>query len=117
MAKQFTQLRYVGEAGENLTFLGDKNEQLDWSNNIINEKYVTQLGIYALPGTEFLLNQAKQPHGEQLVINNTGIFQIDVEDRPITSLRIGKDSYEKLQKETGHYIIIDVVYEGGVLNG
>lgn len=117
MAKQFTQLRYIGESTENINFADTNNNTSNWSDNIIDKKYVTQLGIYALPGTSFLLNQANQPNGEQLIINNTGIFQIDVEERPITSLRIHKNSYKKLTEGLGHYIIIDIVYEGGVQNG
>jgi hypothetical protein len=56
MAKQFTQLRYVGANTENISFVDTNSNTSNWSNNIIDKKYVTQLGIYALPGTTFLLN-------------------------------------------------------------
>ena len=112
MTRQFTQLRYIGANSEAISFESGS----EWSNNLIDGKYVVQLGIYALPGTKFLLNQDNKLMGENLVINNTGIFQIDIEDRPITSLRLNKNSYENLSENSGHVIIIDLLYEGGVIN-
>lgn len=103
MAIQLTQLRYPGSTAP--TF------EDNWSNNLIEGKSVISLGIYALPGTQFLINQRNVIRGESLVINGTGIFQINVEDRPITSLRLKKESYENIGE---HFIIIDLVYEGGL---
>jgi hypothetical protein len=37
-----------------------------------------------------------------------------VEERPITSLRLSQASY-KLIKDSGHMIVIDYVYEGGMI--
>lgn len=103
MAIQFTQLRYPGN--NTPTF------ENGWSNNLIMDKNVISLGIYALPGTEFLINQDNKVKGESLKINGTGIFQINLEDRPITSLRIKENSYNNIGE---HFIIIDLTYEGGL---
>ena len=103
MAIQFTQLRYPSNNAPIF--------ENGWSNNLIAGKNVIQLGIYALPGTEFLVNQDNKVKGESLKINGTGIFQINVEDRPITSLKLKESSYININE---HFIIIDLIYEGGL---
>ena len=112
MAKQIKQLRLIGNIDtDSITF----DEDAIWSNNLIAGKYVVQLGIYALPGTQFLLNQDDEIDGEDLQINNMGIFQVDVEERPITSLKLKRASYDKLRSMGNHMIVIDYIYEGGLI--
>lgn len=110
MAIQFTQLRYPND--DAISF--DINNI--WSNNLIEGKSVIQLGIYALPGTTFLINQDNKVRGEGLIINGTGIFQINTKEKPITSLRLNKNSYNNATTNN-HFIIIDLIYEGGINDG
>lgn len=86
-----------------------------WSENIIaNLGSVTQLGIYALPGTRFKINQANSGSAEELIINGSGIFSINLEDRPITSISLAEESFNNIIQLGRHFIIIDLVYEGGL---
>ena len=105
MASKIKQICYPGQE---LKF----NE--GWSENIItNLGSVTQLGIYALPGTRFKINQANSGSAEELIINGSGIFSINLEDRPITSISLAEESYNNI-KSGQHFIIIDLIYEGGL---
>ena len=107
MASKIKQIRYPGQE---LEF----NE--GWSENIIaNLGSVTQLGIYALPGTRFKINQANSDSVEELIINGSGIFSINLEDRPITSISLAKASFDNIiPLGKKHFIIIDLIYEGGL---
>ena len=107
MASKIKQIRYPGQ--QKLKF----NE--GWSENIIaNLGSVTQLGIYALPGTRFKINQANSDSVEELIINGSGIFSINLEDRPITSISLAEASYNNVVQLGKHFIIIDLIYEGGL---
>ena len=108
MASKIKQIRYPEQE---LKF----NE--GWSENIIaNLGNITQLGIYALPGTRFKINQANSSFAEELIINGSGIFSINLEDRPITSINLAKESFDNIQMGQ-HFIIIDLIYRGGQDNG
>ena len=108
MASKIKQIRYSGQ--EELKF----NEG-GWSENIIAKLgSVTQLGIYALPGTRFKINQANSDSVEELIINSSGIFSINLEDRPITSISLAEASFDNIKQLGEHFIIIDLIYEGGL---
>ena len=105
MASKIKQIRYPEQE---LKF----NE--GWSENIIaNLGSVTQLGIYALPGTRFKINQVNSGSAEELIINGSGIFSINLKDRPIISMSLAEESYNNI-KSGQHFIIIDLIYEGGL---
>ena len=101
MAKQIAQLRFPEME---LTFSNR------WSTNLL-DKYpgVTSLGIYALPGTKFTLNNTTDP---TLIINSSGLFSMTDLDPTLNNLYLHDSSYTMAQ-ENNHFIIIDIVYEGG----
>lgn len=109
MAKLIKQIRFPE------TTLDETNDFTNgWSKNLIQDLgSVTQLGIYALPGTRFQINQTNINQAEPLIINGTGIFQIDVGDRYIDNLQLAQSSY-RLVRNTTNYIVIDIIYEGGL---
>ncbi len=108
MASKIKQLRFPGIDLTNW-------DQYNWSDNLLqNLGKVTQLSIYALPGTTFKINQNGNITGETLVINGSGKFNIDLADRPISDLRINKISYDNITN-ANHCIIIDLIYEGGIV--
>ena len=43
------------------------------------------------------------------MINGHGVFSIDLEERPITSISLHKESYNNV-KNNNHFIIIDLLY-------
>lgn len=100
MNKKIKQFRFPNDP---ITFTGD------WSDNLANDLgQITQLGIYALPGTKFKINQILSDSVEELIINGYGTFSIDVEDKPITSISLNRNSYNNANNN--HFIIIDMVY-------
>lgn len=68
---------------------------------IFSDKIVVQLGIHALPGTEFKINGGN----DTLIINATGNFSIDCEEHPIKSLELVSPISSTFP------IIIDTIYE------
>jgi hypothetical protein len=85
-----------------------------WSHNLIADYgNVVALGIYGLPGTKFKVNQLNANTPETLVLNGSGLFSIDIEHRPITELRVHKDSIDLLNSNGGHYLVLDLIYERG----
>lgn len=56
---------------------------------------ISQLGIQALPGTRFLLNNA--PETDYILIGQTGIFELDLNNQTeITSIKFDAESMKKL---------------------
>lgn len=98
---------------EQLCFFGDESiefEENGYSTNLINGKNVIQLGIYAVPGTKFRINQIDSDNSKDLIINGSGIFSMNIENRPITKLSIFKNSFENIANSQ-HQIIIDLITE------
>lgn len=75
---------------------------------LLDNIYAVSLGIHALPGTTFKINQIDfEASTIPLIIGPTGNFSIECEEYPITSMKlieIVNDSYP---------IIIDIIYEEG----
>ena len=71
---------------------------------------VLQLGIQALPGTKFYLNNAVDP----IIIGLTGIWEIDLDGQTeITAIQIDNQSIQNIRDNNNAYLIIDVIYDDG----
>lgn len=102
MAKKIGQLNVIDTITEN-----DLPDLIP----LISNKLIYSLGIYALPGTQFSINNSDS----YFTIGGSGIFQIECEEHPIQSLGIKRQSLENTKK-ANHSIIIDYIYqeyEGG----
>lgn len=107
MAKRIAQLRLIGDNTDSIEFIEH------WSTNLLTNKEVLVLGIYALPGTRFKINHNNT---QEIVIGASGIFTLSCEQKPLTTLYLNKHSYERLQSNTSkHFIVIDMVYMEGEL--
>lgn len=105
MTKEFIQLKL--SPGSGLNFNNNYSENLIPDNTL-----VIGIGIYALPGTTFQINQLNSKVSRTLIINGLGMFQMDVSDRPITQLYISESSFNNA---IGHHpIIIDLICQKGV---
>lgn len=103
MTRQFGQIKISNTIDPNKT----------WSNNLFADNIVVMgIAIYAQPGTRFQINQLNDKVERTLVINTLGVFQMDVEDRPITGLFIKEED-----RDQQHPIIIDYIYQGVETNG
>lgn len=68
---------------------------------------ITQLGIQALPGTKFYLNNSANP----IIIGFTGIYELDLEGiSEITSLAFDRESLAAINNINNAYLIVDAIY-------
>ncbi len=98
MAKKFKQMTNI-PASEN------KQAEIEKDKELIEQKLVYELGIHALPGTEFTINNGA------FVMNNLGNFSMSCEEHPIQSLKVTSDVNDN------YPIIIDIIYEEVINNG
>lgn len=71
---------------------------------------VLQLGIQALPGTKFYLNNAVDP----IIIGLTGIWEIDLDGQTeITAIQIDNESIQNIRNNDNAFLIVDVIYDDG----
>lgn len=98
---------------------GIGDETPNWSKNLLDKSTwdkgtgiysVTHIGINALPGTTFTIDETNEDP-DTFMINNLGVFQLDTTDFPLTHLRLSKSSFDLIKEESSHYIIIDLVYK------
>lgn len=112
MAKHIMQFRYYNdEQGNNNQPEGLKAKNLEERDNNIFSKYtpITQLGIQALPGTRFFLNENIEG---PVIIGSTGIYELDLEGiSKINSLRFDHKSLELIANNPNAFLIVDVIYE------
>lgn len=106
MSSKIKQLRFPDIELEEKDFVDE------WSENLIKDLgIVTSLGIYALPGSTFKINQTELIQNEEtLVINGLGTFSINTEEHPIKSIQLSKESYN-LISSNNNFIILDLIYE------
>lgn len=78
----------------------------EWSNNIIPKMQVEQIGIYGRPGTAIQFN-ILDTENKTFILNNTGIFQMNTENIPITGIFLQKSDYGETNQQD---LIIDLVY-------
>lgn len=68
---------------------------------------ITELGIYGLPGTKFIVNETGN-----IILNGSGLLSIGGEMYPITSLKLDTTSYALYKTGgRGHCLILDIKYE------
>ena len=105
MAKRIKQYR----------FFGDDSAQV-WSDVVSGAAFsrefgrgVYQLGIQALPGTKFKLNNSPG----WIILGTNGIFDLNLANKArITSLCFEADSVAKLRQNNGLILLVDIVYQG-----
>lgn len=85
-----------------------------WSNNLISDMQVEQIGIYGRPGIKFKFNILNDSTKE-FILNNTGVFQMNTENIPITGIFLQQSDYNEPNQQD---LIIDLVYtmKGGETN-
>ena len=123
MAYKVKQFRYyndksseVSESKRNQPTTLDGTTTLITSEHYVNGdvfgKYfpVTQLGIQALPGTKFYLNEAVDP----VIIGATGIYELDLTNGiQISKISFAFDSMEIIKNNDNAFLIVDIIYDDG----
>lgn len=71
---------------------------------------IKQLGIQALPGTKFQVNNSNDP----VIIGSTGIYELELpQDVEITALSFDASSIARLSNLENGSLIVDIIYEDG----
>ena len=123
MAYKVKQFRYYNDKSSEVA--ADKRNQpttLDGTTTLITSEHyangdvfgkyfpVTQLGIQALPGTKFYLNEATDP----IIIGATGIYELDLDGQAeITNLQFEARSMKLIKENNNAFLIIDIIYDDG----
>lgn len=110
MAKHIMQFRYYNDEQGNNNQPEDLNAE-SLNKGTIFAKYLpfTQLGIQALPGTRFFLNDNIEG---PVIIGSTGIYELELEGiSKISSLKFDSKSLKLIADNPNAFLIIDVIYE------
>ena len=71
---------------------------------------ILQLGIQALPGTKFYLNNANEP----IIIGRTGIYELDLDgETEISTMRFDPASINNIANNVNAYLIVDIIFDNG----
>lgn len=115
MKKVIKQFRFYDENNKynspstlNITNLS--NGEAFFSDSILGSEYgyMISLGIQALPGTKFTINEGMEP----VIIGNTGIFELDVEGYgEIFELKFVENTLKTIAKTENGYLIVDAIYK------
>lgn len=108
MAKKVKQYRYYG-SNDSRNWPSSVKYQTIVSGSVFQKEMpVIQLGIQALPGTKFYLNNSNNP----IIIGYTGIYELNLEGiAEVTSLAFDAKSVEAINKSSNAYLIVDVIYK------
>lgn len=116
MANLVKQFRYYNDDIEEPIKNQPKDKKgADYINGTIFQPYfpILQLGIQALPGTTFYLNNAL----DGVIIGRTGIYELDLEEETeISDLRFDYDSIQAINRNNNAYLIVDIIYDDGEEN-
>ena len=109
MAKHVMQFRYYEDNHTNNQPVELNAGQL--INGTVFAKYLpfTQLGIQALPGTRFYLNDNIEG---PVIVGSTVIYELELEGiSKISSLKFDSKSLKLIADNPNAFLIIDVIYE------
>lgn len=71
---------------------------------------ITQLGVQALPGTKFYLNEGIEP----VIIGSTGIYELDLNNATeISALSFDWSSLQTIASNPSAFLIVDILYDDG----
>jgi hypothetical protein len=114
MAKKVKQYRYYNEpSGTGLSTNQPTNAERSSfvSGSVFGDNFpVLQLGIQALPGTKFYLNDGVDP----IIIGSTGIYELDLnEQTEISAISFDANSMKLIAENNNAYLIVDIIYDNG----
>ena len=109
MVKDFNQIIYCHPSSEKNTN-GVTKENLVSGTIFSQYLPLSQLGVRALPGTQFYLNGGTNP----VIIGFTGLFEIDLSSGgSITGLKFDEKSIQAIEANDSAYLIVDMLGIGG----
>lgn len=122
MARRVKQFRYYGEGHSDnqpsqITISNGSNETVTYVKYVNGEVFanyypILQLGIQALPGTKFYLNNSIEP----IVIGYTGIYELDLNgEAEITKITFDRYSMAQVNELNNALLIVDIIYDDGTV--
>ena len=114
MAKRIKQFRYFNsnesrEGGENSP-TGLKYQHLQSGSAFATCLPIYQLGIQALPGTKFYINNSVDP----IIIGSTGVYELSLSgDTQISALSFSPTSIAEIEANDNAYLLVDIIYDDG----
>ena len=119
MAKKIKQFRYYGDnsSKNQPTQIAINNQNknvtsIDYINGNVFASYypIVQLGIQALPGTKFFLNNSQEP----IIMGYTGIYELDLEGSiEITKITFDRYSLDLINSLNDAVLLVDIIYDDG----
>lgn len=120
MANKIKQYRYYNDSADATTrnqplYLSDGTTLVTYTHFVSGDVFgtcypVLQLGIQALPGTKFYLNEATDP----IIIGTTGIYELDLNGRTeISKIQFEARSMKLIKENKNAYLIVDIIYDDG----
>lgn len=123
MANRIKQFRYYNDTADGVSrnqpaqVVGEDGGLIDttyqhYVSGLVfgNNFPVLQLGIQALPGTKFKLNNAVDP----IIVGLTGIYELDlIGQTEITAIQFDADSMVNINNNHNAYLIVDIIYDDG----
>ena len=106
--KKVKQFRYYSD-GSNKNYPNKLTKNNLLYGDFISEfTPIKQLGIQAMPGTKFYINESDYP----IEIGNTGIYELELNiNTEVQALRFEAQSLSIIENSETYYIIIDILYE------
>lgn len=127
MAKRIKQYRYYADGVKNSASGNEKNQPQEIKNDageyvptsythyvsgaVFGDTFpILQLGIQALPGTKFYLNNGLEP----IIIGSTGIYELDLDGQTeITDISFDYGSMTLIRDNVNAFLIVDIIYDDG----
>lgn len=108
MARKNYQIRFNTPGGNSQGVTAVSLINGDAFTPYISKGSIEQLGIQAIPGTKFYLNNSPDP----IMIGSTGIYELDVTNRAsINAIRFDKKSISIISDSNGILsLLIDIIY-------
>ena len=107
MAKKIMQFRYYAEKNNKNQPKNISKSNLSSGSVFSNYYPITQLGIQALPGTKFYLNNSITA----IIVGSTGIYELDLEGlAEINNISFDAASLQAINSNNNAYLIVDIVY-------
>ena len=107
---KMAQLRFYSQTKKGANLNTPYNNPKSYCEPTCFAKYapIKQLGIQALPGTRFYINNSTEP----IIIGASGIYELDLRDTNaiISALHFSYASMERIEKSENGHLIIDLVY-------
>lgn len=110
MAKRIKQVRYYEDGSSKNSDANIKYQQLVSGSAFTAYTPITQLGIQALPGTKFSLNNSQ----DSIIIGSTGIYELDLTDgSEVVAISFDPLSIQAIRTNANAYLIVDMIYDDG----